>query len=412
MNNRGQEYRVFISLIMAVAVIIPSPVFSCTIFSAKDKHGRMWAGNNEDFYWFDFSTQIRIVPKTDSTFSFIYFNYNNLDFPQGGVNGAGLFYDANMVEASDVEGQNKKSNFPGETRELMLNVLRHCKTVPEALLLFDKYYIPELRTGQIHLADKEGNMGIITIDRSWLTSDHFQVSTNYNLSHQDDDYKKCWRYPIAYSMLRVADASLELMTAICDSTCQRKGVSTIYSNVHNLTSGEMWFYYGWDYDSPYKTTFEEMIALGDTTIMMRELFADQIVVKAYNAFAAGGFDAGLKILNTVGDARVKEEKLKLFLQGVLFDFESFIKSEKISVTKNEQLVRQVIEASNNEDLLYIIANQNISKTNKKLAEQKLRTIQTSGISVGLISGVVLGGSSVVLLVFVLKNRKKGKLAVP
>lgn len=412
MNNRGQEYRVFVSLIIAVAVIIPSPIFSCTIFSAMDKHGRMWAGNNEDFYWFDFSTQIRIVPKTDSTLSFIYFNYNNLDFPQGGVNEAGLFYDANMVEASDIEDGNRKTNFPGETTELMLNMLRHCRSVPEVMILFDKYYVPELRTGQIHLADKEGNMGIITIDSSWLTSGHYQISTNYNLSHHDDDYKKCWRYPIAYSMLSAADPTLELMTGICDSTSQHKGASTIYSNVHNLTSGEMWFYYGWDYQNPYKTTFEEMITLGDTTIMMRELFADQLVVKAYNAFAAGGFDAGLAILNSIEDAGVREEKLKLFSQGVLFDFDSFIKSEKISVTKNEQLVRQVIEASNNEDILWIVANQNISNANKKLAEDKLRAIQNSGMSFGLISGVALGGSGLVLLVLVLKNRKKRKLAAP
>src|SRR5690606_35003115 len=125
---------------------------------------------------------------------------------------------------------NKKSSFPGEATELMLNMLRHCKTVPEALLLFDKYYVPELRNGQIHVADKEGNMGIITIDRSWLATERFQVSTNFNLSHQDEDYKKCWRYPIAYSMLSVDDPSLELMTAVCDSTSQRKGASTIYSN--------------------------------------------------------------------------------------------------------------------------------------------------------------------------------------
>ena len=315
-----------------------------------------------------------------------------------------------MVEASDVGGQNKKPNFPGETTELMLNMLRHCKTVPEALLLFDKYYVPELRTGQIHVADKEGNMGIITIDRSWLATEGFQVSTNYNLSNSDEDYKKCWRYPIAYSMLSVDDPSLELMTAVCDSTSQRKGASTIYSNVHNLTSGEMWFYYGWDYKNPHKTTFEQMIALGDTTLMMRELFADQIVVKAYNTFLVGGFDGGLAILNTIGDARLKEEKLKLFLQGILFDFESFVKSEKISVTKNEQLVRQIIEASNDKEFIAMIANQNISETNKRLADQKLQTIQNSGMSYGLMSGVVLGGSCLLLLMFVLKNRKKGKFA--
>jgi penicillin V acylase-like amidase (Ntn superfamily) len=104
----------------------------------------------------------------------MYFNYNNHNFPQGGVNEAGVFFDANMVEASDIKDADKKIYFPGETNELMLYALGHCKTVPEVLTLFDKYKIPELTNAQIHLADKAGNMGIITADSSWLTSGNFQ----------------------------------------------------------------------------------------------------------------------------------------------------------------------------------------------------------------------------------------------
>jgi hypothetical protein len=32
------------------AVMMPTRLFACTIFCAKDQHGHMWAGNNEDFY--------------------------------------------------------------------------------------------------------------------------------------------------------------------------------------------------------------------------------------------------------------------------------------------------------------------------------------------------------------------------
>ena len=403
----NQKYRLLISLI--IGVIIPNPIFSCTIFCIKDKHGQMWAGNNEDFYWFDFSTQIRIIPKTDSTLSFMYFSYDKHNFPQGGVNEAGVFFDANMVEVSDIKDADKKVNFPGGTNELMLYMLGHCKTVPEVLTLFDNYKIPELTNAQIHLADKAGNMGIITADSSWLTAGNFQVSTNYNLCHNDDDYKKCWRYPIASTMLSLGVPGLELMTQICDSTSQRKGVSTIYSNVHNLTTGEIWLYYGWDYEVPYKTTFEELLALGDTVIMVRDLFADQTVVKAYNAFRTKGFNEGLKILNTIGDLGVKEEKLKLLSQGALFNFDTFIESEKVTITKNEQLIRQIIEASSNEDILSMVANHNISKTNKKLAERKLRSMQDSGMSNILISGLILGGGILLLLVFAINKITKRKL---
>jgi hypothetical protein len=157
-------------------------------------------------------------------------------------------------------------------------------------------------------------MGIITADSAWLSTGNFQVSTNYNLADNDDDYKRCWRYPIAHSMLSSAEPGFELLTKLCDSTSQRKGVSTIYSNVHNLSTGEMWLYYTWDYETPDKTTFDDMLALGDTLILFRDLFAHQTVAQAYNAFAKNGFGAGLTVLNTINDPAVREEKLKLLSQ--------------------------------------------------------------------------------------------------
>lgn len=403
-SNKKMATTFRLLLAMSIPVAISTPVGACTIFCTHDKYGNVWAGNNEDFYWFEFSTQIRIVPKTDTTLSYIYFNYPNHDFPQGGVNEAGLFFDANMVEASDLKNANKKINFPGGTLELIRYMLGHCKTVPEVLTLFETYKVLELTTGQLHLADKAGNMGIITADSAWLTTGHFQISTNYNLGHNDDDYKKCWRYPIAYSMLAHGEPDLELMNHICDSTSQRQHASTIYSNVHNLTTGEMWLYYAWDYQTPYKTTFKELTALGDTVILLRDLFADQIVVKAYNAFRTKGFQAGLNILNTVDHPSVREEKLKLLSQGVLFKFDTFIATGKIQITDDEQLIHEVIEATTDLNMISLIANQDLSKENKRLVEAKLKSLQR-GANFYLIFGFTATAVLSLLLIIIIRNRR-------
>ena len=255
-------------------------------------------------------------------------------------------------------------------------------------------------------------MGIITVDSAWLTSENFQVSTNYNLSHVDDDYKRCWRYPIAYSMLTQNDPTAKLMTDICDSTCQRKGVSTIYSNVHNLNTGEIWLYYGWDYQNPFKTTFDQFMALGDTTILIRQLFDNDVMVKAYNAFTVDGFDEALKILNTIQNEAVREEKQMLLTQGVLFDFQSFLRSEEILISQDEQLVRQVIEASQNAEILSAIANQKVSKANKNLADEKLRVLRGSAMTGATVLGVVLLGvfvTAVAMAVLMkLESRRKSR----
>lgn len=395
---------VIFTFVVLLGVVSSTTLWSCTIFCARDQHGQVWAGNNEDFYYFDFTTWIRVRPKTDSTLSFLYFGYANTPFPQGGVNEAGLFYDGNAVEATPPKSEDNKIPFPenGE-HAMLLFILGHCKTVPEAIELFRRYETPWMASAQINLADRQGNMGIVTADSAWLTAGNFQVSTNYNLAHDDEDYKRCWRYPIAHSMLSSSEPDFELMTKICDSTSQRKGAITIYSNVHNLTTGEMWLYYSWDYENPYKTTFDEIVALGDTVVFFRDLFAHQTVAQAYDAFAKNGFDAALTILNTITNREVREEKLKLLSLGALFNFDSFIESGKIKISNDENLVREIITASNSEEILSLIARQDISKLNKQLVDQKLATVNGTGFRNLLLVGLVLG-ATVLSLMVLLRNK--------
>ena len=386
--------------------VIPLRSWSCTIFCAKDDHGHVWTGNNEDFYFFDFTTQITISPKSDSTQAYFFFHYNN-DFPQGGVNESGLFFDGNAVESSEKKGFDLKEPFPGKIFNVLTFVLERCKSVPEIIEIFSKYKIPWMQGAQLHFSDRLGNFGIITADSSWLSNGKFQVSTNYDLSHDDDDYKKCWRYPIAHSILNKANPGFELFSSICDSTSQRKDAFTIYSNVHNLSTGEMWLYYGWDYENPYKTTFNDMIALGDTTFLIRKLFVNQPLVKAYESFLLEGFGVGLEIINSIVDSSLREEKLKLFTLGILFELDQA--DGNLVFSKDDNLVSQVIEATKNTNVLSIIANQNISKSNRESVNNKLRSIDKSVNEASIIYITFIVGIFVVLLAIVWNWRNKRHL---
>ncbi len=271
--------------------LVWSPVWSCTIFCAKDSIGHVWAGNNEDYNYFTFDTKIKITPKTDSTLGYICFTYTHNVFPQGGVNEAGLFYDFNAIGASAIKDIDKKEPFPGKYGyEMILHMLANCKTVNEVMELFEKYKMPWMNKAQMNVADKFGNMGIIVADSAWITTNNYQVSTNYNLCHANNDNIKCWRFPIAESVLESSEPSFETFKKICDSTSQRKIYTTIYSNVHNLSTGEMRFYYGWDYKTPYETTMNELMKFGDTLMPIRDLFPNQALVKVYNTYLDKGFN--------------------------------------------------------------------------------------------------------------------------
>ncbi len=136
----------------------------------------------------------------------------------------------------------------------------------------------------MNVADKQGNMGIITADCAWLVKDNYSISTNYNLCHKDDKYKTCWRYPITERILKESEPYLATFTKVCEATSQRKIINTIFSNISNLNTGEIWFYYALDYEHAYKTSIQDLLAMGDTVLMMRDWFSERTLVKAYHSY--------------------------------------------------------------------------------------------------------------------------------
>ncbi len=270
---------------------------ACTIFSGKDKRGHVWAGNNEDGV-FTFNTYVNLVVGTDSTYGYVGFTYYSPDaYIQGGENEAGLFYDGNSVSPSKYKDYDRKKAFPGGENEMIKYVLKKCKTVQEVLALFKEYRQDGLEGGQLHFADKYGNLGIIVADSMWITKADFQISTNYNLCHSNKDGQTCWRYPIAERILKSKEPGLESFREICDSTSQKSGVSTLYSNIHDLNTGDIWFYYGMDFNRPYKTSLKELLRNGNRSFLMYELFLDAPLVNVFQTYKQKGVEAGIKKLD-------------------------------------------------------------------------------------------------------------------
>jgi hypothetical protein len=320
------RFKVFVSITILLSLWLVN-LEGCTIFSGKDKKGHTFAGNNEDFY-FTFNTYLNIVKASDSTFGYIYFSYFNPGGnPQGGVNEAGLFFDGSTVRPSVYKDFDRKKAFPGSSGSLLHHILKKCKTVQEVFLLLKEFRLPGLEAAQLHFADKYGNFGIVVADSMWITKSNFQVSTNYNLCHPDKDGIACWRFPIAESILKRSEPSFEVFREICDSTSRKTRISTVYSNIHDLTTGEIWFYYGMDYKNPYKTNLTELLKKGTTSFFLHDLFASEPLVGVYKTYLSNGADISLKELNgySLTTAR-KNEILRLLSSDLIYfnrDFNSY-----------------------------------------------------------------------------------------
>ena len=122
------------AILLFFTISLANPLWACTIFSAKDHLGQVWAANNEDGA-FTFYNYLNIFPKTEDTrYGYITFCY---DSPkngsggavQGGVNEAGLFYDFNFIKSHPVSNLAQKQGFPAGDEAILTHLLPHFSTV-------------------------------------------------------------------------------------------------------------------------------------------------------------------------------------------------------------------------------------------------------------------------------------------
>ena len=105
----------------------------------------------DSYYIFTNETGIKIVGKTDSTKAFGFFYYANRkkEFPQGGFNESGLFFDANSIPWSNLESKKELPQFNNGVIGFVKHFLSHCNSVPEVIKTWKKHKISGLSGGQL-----------------------------------------------------------------------------------------------------------------------------------------------------------------------------------------------------------------------------------------------------------------------
>ncbi len=282
--------------------IIPQ-VEACTIFCGKDANGQVWAGNNEDGI-FNFKTYLNVFPKTvDAKYGYYTLSLNSAknganQNAQGGMNEAGLFFDFNALDASGkqypIKDLEKKKSFPGGDHKIYEHILGTFDRVEEVVAFFEEYWFDiGFNTVQMHLADKYGGFAMIGPSGSRiLTNEKYQVSTNFSICANDETYG-CWRYPIAVEKLENNPIGLKTFTDICESTARGDDVTTIYSSIQNLNTGEIWFYYALDYENPYRTTITQLLTKGRKSYYIPSLYSNSELTKTIHILEEKGGETAL-----------------------------------------------------------------------------------------------------------------------
>lgn len=274
-----------IILTLAVVLGMAPGAHPCSIFMAVDGD-TVLAANNEDFY-LDVEPKVWVTPGKDGEHGRVGvgFDEGHSDpFAQGGMNDAGLFFDAAVTPKSKEKRIKGKAKAP---RNLGDRLLAECATVAEAITWLEQYDLSLLHGGHLLFADATGDGAVVESHDGEMKIFRRKVG-NYvgatNFAFADpalgnypcprfkkiDDYFKVQHGPVTLDAFRELLASIAVPRTY-DETAKRDG-GTLYSNVCDLKAGVILLYRESAFDKPVRLEVKELLAKGEQTLLMKQLF--------------------------------------------------------------------------------------------------------------------------------------------
>jgi len=270
----------FLVLIITTFLLSYGNTSACTVFNCN-RGNKVLVGNNEDG---NYSTDVEIwfVKRSANGYGRICFGWKQLLFfrqAQGGMNDQGLFFDWALCPKSDPPPFSFKKKLASFS--LPDNLLAECATVDEAIAWLKQYNILFIRS-HIMLADKKGNTAVVEwVDgeiRILRGKNYCQVITNFWLSHPELGNYPCPRYNKVMEMSEnKKEISVEYIQSILklvseyERTKDGNESGTIYSNVYDLSSGDVYVYYKRDFENPVKINLEAELKKGNHSFKLKSL---------------------------------------------------------------------------------------------------------------------------------------------
>ena len=262
--------------LLLLTIFAPVTARACMTASGIAHNGHVWTANNEDGP-FGVANFINVFPRSGSdrygyyTMTYISPRYALTGAIQGGMNEAGLSFDFDAIPFVEGFDPESREPYPQGNNAILPHILGHMETVQEVIAFFETYwFVDGFNDAQMHVSDRNGRFAIISASGNKLVrAGESLVSTNFDISGKGD-VSTCWRYPIAVERLSTLGAGLKTMESICRETAQKTG-GTMYSNIHNLTTGDIWFFSKHDPRTMLRTNITEMLSKGQKSYTFSDL---------------------------------------------------------------------------------------------------------------------------------------------
>ena len=246
------------------------PAFACLILFITDGKNILVA-NHEDWYAND--AEISFVPANGKKMGMLYFDFASEGAPQGGMNTAGFFFDGTRTPYAPYPANNKKKDCHCY---IWKKILEECSTVTQAVACVEKYKIPEIEDIHVLFADKNGDAAIVGVYDGRLQTHkrktNYQLLTNFNISNPSyGGEEPCTRFAAAEAMLK-ADSSVSISNLENILSKTHQGGLTAYSNIYDLTRGEVYVYNRANFQKKIKFNLAAALKKGKHAIAFSRLF--------------------------------------------------------------------------------------------------------------------------------------------
>ena len=283
-----------------------STVSACTNFKIKDDQ-TVFFGNSEDKTYTPISeTYITFIPRgqvwydgTTIEYGSVVVGYANgsaYSWVQGGMNDQGLAFDSTGVPYT-------KPNPHDERPPLLIPQIFTCISIDEVIESINSHSIFSGEGYvQTFFVDKSGESVIYNVGENgelavFRNNNSFQLATNYyvdNPSRGNPSSDAIERYDAAEEKLNdiITNENLTIssITSVLEAVHFEGGnLNTVYSNIFDVTNGDIYLYFFHQYEEVVKLNLEEELSKGRHTYRIADLFTQVTVENAYEEYHAYPF---------------------------------------------------------------------------------------------------------------------------
>lgn len=235
-------------------------------------NGKTYVGNNEDSWHTD--PRIWFEPATGNKLGACYVGYSD-KWPQGGMNTAGLVYDAFTMYDSNVQPNGKPvaESLPKFLRE----ILQTCKTVEEVHAYAIQFDRKNFDRAMMLFVDSTGKYLVMEADTMIIGNDDQFILANFSFARTPDPASvELGRYQRGRAYLQNnAPGGLDFCRALMDtmSECrERKGDGTLYTSLYDIQRKEIYLCFYHDYTKMQTISLMNELEKGEHYIEMETMF--------------------------------------------------------------------------------------------------------------------------------------------